>query len=114
MNSTTQNARCYQRVTFLRGATIRRPSVGAAIEARTVDISIGGVGLVAPKPLTVGEVVTDEFPLEGPDRRALVEGVAGRVVHSAFDLDGYKVGVEFLEPLSHRSSPELSRAVERL
>jgi c-di-GMP-binding flagellar brake protein YcgR len=88
------------------------PETGdGAFEAYTVDLSLGGVGLASPAPLPTGARVALTFYLvTGADE--VLEQVDGRVVNLRYDDDASHIGVEFVEPLSPRSAPALTRAIE--
>jgi hypothetical protein len=106
--------RVYQRVPFLRPITVVPMPGTRTVEARSLDISIGGVGLTCPVSLTRGQEVELAFPLDDPQLGKCIERIRGRVVNFVADLDGNLVGVEFLEPLQASRNPALTRAVARL
>ena len=105
--------RRYVRVPFLCRVGLSAGE-GPAIEANTVDVSLGGVGLISPRLVPKGRSVELAFHLHGGSRGAVVERVAGRVAFVRSDLDGHLLGIEFLEPLHRSRNPELVRRVERL
>ena len=110
----THQKRRYVRIPFFKKVTVT-PAVGdgAAFEAYTFDISLGGVGLASPAPLPTGSGVELTFHLmKGTDE--VSERVAGRVVHLRYDDDASRMGVEFVEPLNSGIAPALTRAVEGL
>jgi hypothetical protein len=112
MNS-TQNQRVYQRASFLCRVTLSTGE-GAAIEANSVDISLGGVGLVSPRLVPTGRAVTLEFHLRNKAGEPVIDKVGGRVVHVRSDIDGHVLGIEFHEPLRRLHNPDLARKVESL
>ncbi len=105
--------RTYQRVGFLCRVDLATDD-GATIEANTVDISLGGVGVASPRFVAEGRDVTLAFHLRDRQGAPAVERVAARVARARSDLDGHLLGVEFLAPLQRSSNPLLTRAVERL
>ena len=121
MREPSQNAppaaaerRVYVRVPFLRPVTVSAPPDGRPAEARTLDISLGGVGLTCSVPFRKGQVVVVTFHLQDPKLGAVVERVEGRVANFQADPDANRVGIEFLEPLHSAANPALTRAVGRL
>src|SRR6185312_9963496 len=105
--------RTYQRVNFLCRVDIATDD-GATIEANTVDVSLGGVGVASPRFVAEGLAVTLAFHLRDKQGAPAIERVAARVAHARADSDGLTLGVEFLAPLQRSSHPLLTRAVERL
>ncbi len=85
-----------------------------SVEARTVDISLGGVGIALAATFARGDLVTIVFRLDGRGRGPVEERVLGRVAYVRADVDGNRIGVEFLEPLASAACPELCRRVDRL
>ena len=105
--------RAYQRVAFLCRVDIATED-GATIEANSVDISLGGVGVASPRFVASGRDVTLAFHLRDRHGDPAIEHVAGRVAVARADIDGHLLGVEFRAPLHRTSNPLLNRAVERL
>jgi hypothetical protein len=101
-------------VPFLKPVTVWAPPDGPPVEARTVDISLGGVGLACRASFRKGQVVVVAFRLNDPRRGPVEERVTGRVANLVADDDGNRIGVEFAEPLHASAHPALTRAVERL
>ena len=112
MNSHSEK-RIYERVGFLCRVDLKTDD-GATFEASTVDISLGGVGVMAPRFLAAGRDVTLAFHLRDRQGAPAVERAVGRVAHARSDVDGHMLGVEFLEPLRRSSNPLLTRIVEPL
>jgi hypothetical protein len=75
---------------------------------------VGGAGLICPALLVRGQVIEMSFQLTDPKLGPCVERVKARVVNFMADLDGNRVGVEFLEPLHDSRNPALARAVSQL
>lgn len=93
---------------------LRTPAVvtlGAQeFEVRTLDISPGGLGIVAganPRPGTTFQI---RFKLPLKPRGALPVALPVRVVHAVFSADegGFKVGLMFLQ-----LPPEVAQAIIR-
>jgi c-di-GMP-binding flagellar brake protein YcgR len=102
------------RVPYFGKVTIVDPPNEAPIEARSIDISLNGVGLVSPKPLPVNTLVTLQFHLTNPNGTPTAEQVSGRVAYVRFESGTSVVGLEFLPVLDRLSPPVLVRAIERL
>ncbi|HZU36820.1 MAG TPA: PilZ domain-containing protein [Gemmataceae bacterium] len=94
---------CRVGLTTLPGAPVR--------EGRSTDISLGGVGLTTGGQFAVGQPVTVTFYLRDPRQGEVQDQVPGRVVNLKADMDGNRLGVEFLEPLDERRHPLLVRKV---
>src|SRR4051794_40755806 len=105
--------RTYQRVGFLCRVDLTADD-GTTIEASTVDISLGGAGVVSPRFVASGRAVTLAFHLRDKAGAPAVERIEGVVAHARADVDGHMLGVEFLGPIQKASNPLLTRAVERL
>jgi len=97
------NRRRYTRVAFFVPATVNVLPERAQLTANTTDLSLGGVGLVAPRLLPVGQVVAIRFVLGA----STTTEVMGRVVHGRADEAGCVMGIEFLRLLDGESQPEL-------
>ena len=106
--------RKYERVAFSSRVELAAGAGSPAVEAYSLDISLGGVGLISPALLKVGHAVTLGFRLSHPSKGPVLERVQGRVVFARSDVDGHRLGVEFLEPLHRSKNPELTRKVEGL
>jgi hypothetical protein len=105
--------RTYQRVGFLCRVDVATGD-GTTIGANSVDISLSGVGVAAPRFVAAGRDVTQTFHLRDRAGAPAIEHVDGRVANARAGLDGHLLGVEFHTPLQRSSNPLLTRAVERL
>jgi c-di-GMP-binding flagellar brake protein YcgR len=108
-----RGARRFERVPFYTRVTVASNPEGTVREANSVDISLGGVGLICHEPLSVGSDVSLTFHL-GSRPVPTLEEVSGRVRAVRFDEDATLLGVEFADVLSRGSAPALVRAIERL
>jgi c-di-GMP-binding flagellar brake protein YcgR len=106
--------RSFVRVPFHKAVTVYEPPKGPRVEARTLDVSLGGVGLMCREALPRGRAVVVVFILNDPRLGAREEHVPGKVVHLAADVDSNRLGVEFDEPVRASAFPALARAVARL
>jgi c-di-GMP-binding flagellar brake protein YcgR len=109
----TQNRRRFERVPFFTRVTVSPPSGASPIEARSLDVSLGGVGLVAPTGLPVGTVVMLTFYL-GRSPKTSEERLYGRITNVRAESDGSLIGIEFSRVLDAESAPALVRAIDRL
>ena len=103
------NQRRYERVPFLCNVTVTVLPSGPPIAACSLDVSVGGVGLVTQGPFQPGQLVAISFFLKDAAQKQIVDRVTGRVIHLRADVDGNRVGVEFLEPIEESQHPELMR-----
>jgi c-di-GMP-binding flagellar brake protein YcgR len=87
---------------------------GPPIPARTLEISLGGVGLMSPKPLPEGSHIRLIFHLRNGSQTEVPETVHGMVRVLRSDIDGHRLGIEFSEPLRPDHNPKLLKKVESL
>lgn len=87
---------------------------GRAAEGSTLDISLGGVGIVTPAAYALGDMITITFHLKDERGRDAVCSVAGRVASMRADVQTNRVGIEFLEPLREAVQPLLVRKILKL
>jgi c-di-GMP-binding flagellar brake protein YcgR len=101
--------RRFVRVPFYASVKVT-PSDGRAIEARSFDISVGGVGLIGTPAPGVGQVIQMEFSVVVRPGVVTVEAVLGRVMHVK-DIGATALGVEFLDPLDDRTPALLGKVM---
>ncbi len=106
--------RRYERVQFLCEVELTALSNGSPVQARSLDISLGGVGLITQTSFEPGQIIALAFHLKDTRGREVVEKVVGKVVHLRADADGNRVGVEFLEPLHDSTQPRLMAKLEKI
>jgi c-di-GMP-binding flagellar brake protein YcgR len=99
--------RRYERVPFLCEVTVTTLPGGTPVRARSLDISLGGLGLISPIAIEAGHLVELSFLVKDAARKEVREHVAGRVVNLRADIDGNRIGIEFFEPLSQAKNPVL-------
>lgn len=107
--------RVYERVPYFARVSVEIPARAPAVEGRTMDISLGGVGLVCPVSPAVraGESIAVTFRLTS-GREPAEERMPGRVVWLRTEAGCCVLGVEFYEPIHPAAQPALSRLIERL
>jgi len=105
------NLRRFERIQFFCDVSLTVLPDGPTVEAHSVDISLGGVGLVTQAAVGTGQTVALAFSVRDESGKAIVNKVLGRVVHLRAEPDANRVGVEFLEILSASVSPQLSKRV---
>ena len=103
------NRRRYERVPFFCKATLTVLPHGRPVVSRSIDISLGGAGIVTSGRIELGQQVALAFYLRNNRQQEAVEEVVGRIVHLRAEEDGNVVGVEFLQPLEESSTPLLTR-----
>lgn len=110
---TPQDKRRFGRAPFLANVTVELLSGDSVIDARSVDVSLGGVGLISPTPIPAGEQVVLTFHLKTASGTT-TERIPGRVANLRFDDDASIVGVEFSAVLDRNAAPVLTGIVEKL
>ena len=107
--------RGYIRVPFFTKVVVLPQAATASVEsAHSIDISLGGVGLVCQSALPIGQPVSLTFYLPTATGEVPQGPVPGRVTGVRFENNTSILGVEFDHTLERRLVPELVRAVERL
>lgn len=99
--------RRYERVPFFCEVSLTALPEGLTFPARTVDISLGGVGLMTPAAFEPSQTVSLFFRLQDGYEPEQESRVMGRVVNLRADTDANLIGVEFFEPLSPAGNPRL-------
>jgi PilZ domain len=105
--------RRFERVPFFTNVTALLPG-GTSVEARSVDISLRGAGLVSPAPLPARQTVYLTFQVKTPTGLVPQGPVVGRVIRVRFEHGATVAGVEFAQPLDRGVVPALVKAIERL
>ena len=105
--------RRYERAAFFCPIKLTLLPDGPAVKASSFDISLAGVGLMAPLFIERGKNVRLDFHLK-KENEYVEETVLGRVAYSRADENGNRLGVEFLEPLKETSQPELVKKLNSL
>jgi len=108
------NLRRFERIQFFCEVSLTVLPDGPTVEAHSVDISLGGVGLVTQAAVGMGQTVALGFSLRDESGKNIVNRVLGRVAHLRAEPDANRVGVEFLEVLSASVSPQLSNKVLKI
>jgi c-di-GMP-binding flagellar brake protein YcgR len=106
--------RRYERVGFLGKLELTATTSGLSQPARSLDLSLGGVGAITQSVFAVGEIVTVIFFLKDTANCEVKDHVAGRVVHLAANVDANTIGIQFLNPLSEAEHPLLVGKLMRL
>jgi c-di-GMP-binding flagellar brake protein YcgR len=101
--------RRYGRVEFLCRLDIAALPDGVPQDARALDLSLGGVGLVTAAVFPVGQLVTVTFFLGDSNSYEFRDPVVGRVAHFAADVDSNRLGIQFLTPLADADHERLVR-----
>ena len=99
--------RRFERVQFFCEVSIAILPDGPTISAHSVDVSLGGAGLVTQVAIELGQSVALSFSLGNQSGEEIENRVMARVVNFRADPDVNHIGVEFLELLSHSRNPHL-------
>jgi c-di-GMP-binding flagellar brake protein YcgR len=106
--------RRYERVGFLAKIELSAATDGAVQAARSVDLSLGGVGAVTKSVFSPGQMVTVTFFLKDTKGGEVKDQVPGHIVRFHADVDTNVVGIQFLSPLSEAEHPALVGKLMRL
>lgn len=106
--------RRYERVDFFCRVLLAIQPDGPTVEANTLDVSLGGVGVMTGSVFEKGQLVTISFFLKDRSQKDITDNVMGRVANVRADYDITRVGVEFLEPLRESEHPVLVKKVVAL
>lgn len=99
--------RRYERVGFLCRLELAVLPDGVTQLASSLDLSMGGVGVITQAAFSVGQMVAVTFFLKSPNEDETKVRVIGRVVRLAADVDANVLGVQFLSPLTEAEFPRL-------
>lgn len=99
--------RRYERVAFPGKLELTAMPGGAPQPARSLDLSLGGVGAITQSVFPVGQLVTTTFFLKGASEEEVEDQVVGRIVHLSAAADANTVGIQFLYPLTEAEHPGL-------
>ena len=69
-----------------------------AVGARALDVSTGGLAVVADINAPVGQACTVSFPLSAPDGTSRDLTLQASVLHSVLTHDGFRLGLRFMQP----------------
>jgi len=109
-----QEQRRYQRMDFFCPLHLTVLQNGFMVPASCIDISIGGVGLIARISLERGQMVRVRFHLNPESGEARDEDIVGRVAYSQAQNDGNRLGIEFLDTIRESTQPVLMRTINHL
>jgi c-di-GMP-binding flagellar brake protein YcgR len=99
--------RQYERVGFLCKLELTAIPGGKPQPARSLDLSLGGVGVVTQSVYPIGQLLTVTFFLGDSICGEIQDPVVGRIVHFAADVDANRVGIHFLQPLTETEHRKL-------
>lgn len=103
--------RRYERVNLFCRVTVSSSDGGRTVEGNTLDISLGGVGVITVASYAVGDNVAVTFHLSDERGRESPCRVFGRVASLRADTEANRIGIEFLEPLREAAQPLLVRKI---
>jgi hypothetical protein len=92
--------RRYERVSFLCQLELTALPGSVAHEARSLDLSLGGVGAITTKVYTIGQLVMVNFILNDSGLGKTTVQVLGRVAYLTADSDANRLGIQFLQSLT--------------
>jgi len=100
-------SRRYERVGFLCKLELKAVPEGVPQPARSIDLSLGGVGVVTQAAFAVGDLVAVAFIFKTYDLKPIRDEVVGRTVNLVADTDANLIGIQFLHVLTESEHPEL-------
>jgi c-di-GMP-binding flagellar brake protein YcgR len=106
--------RRYERTGFLCRVDLATGPNSPRIPGQSIDISLGGVGIMTQAAFEAGQMLTITFFLKNAAQKEVRNQAVGRVVNLKADVDANRLGVEFLEPLQESKQPELVRRLLRI
>lgn len=88
------DARAFPRKVFTCGAKL---AVGekAPVDVQTLDISLGGIGLIAPEAVNFGEYCVIKFEVEVGGDKKQFSCVAKALYCSRAEAQGFRTGFQF-------------------
>ena len=69
-----------------------------AVEARALDVSTGGLAVIADLNAQIGQTCTARFSLSAPDGTCRDLALQASVLHSVLTHDGFRLGLQFMQP----------------
>lgn len=109
-----QSQRRYERVPFFCPVELTAMPEGKTFPARSLDVSLGGVGVLSQTGLEREHLVSVAFVFDGDPKKRVCETLMGRVASFRADDSGNVLGIEFLEPVSDAKHPTLARKLQNL
>jgi c-di-GMP-binding flagellar brake protein YcgR len=106
--------RRYERVACFIPVQLTVLPSGPVLQARSFDISRGGVGVMAEKLLERGQAVSIRVHFSNGSPDGADEDVLGRIAYARADEDGDRIGVEFISPIQESITPMLAKKLESL
>ncbi|MFT7461857.1 MAG: hypothetical protein ACI9EF_000191 [Pseudohongiellaceae bacterium] len=97
----------YERVPFLHDGQLAVLPDGKPLEASSIDLSQGGVGLFCPRFLDKGTSVSVSFQFADSNGQLQRESVVATVAYGRVEMEGNYLGVEFTNPLTQDGTPAL-------
>lgn len=105
--------RRHERVPFLAKARLRLGPQGPEWQARSLDLSDGGVCLFAPAMLEVSARVEISLRLRGEEETVWSEPQAATVRRCQVEPEGNRIAFEFDSLISDSGDPRLAQALAR-
>jgi hypothetical protein len=104
--------RQFRRVPFRAQVRVKLSARGVSVTANVLDISLGGIRVLCPEPILMGEEVVLVFPFRN-HLGVQAEKVSGHAIHVRMDDDAWVIGLEFDRILNPHSTSLLARAVAK-
>jgi hypothetical protein len=105
----TPDRRRFERVPFFTALTLSFMRGRPYVEGRTIDVSLGDVGLSCPEALSPGSFVSLAFRLRLRSHGEVVEQLIGRITRARSDEAGTTLVVKIIKTPNERSPPVLVR-----
>lgn len=106
--------RCCERVEFFCPVKLKMLPDGPTISANSFDISLGGIGLISPVFVERGKDIRVQLRVKNGQNEYTYESALGRVAYSRAEVEGNRLGIEFMEYIHESTQPELTKKLNAL
>ena len=94
--------RCAQRVSINRSATLQAPNTEQPVQAKLLNISKCGAGILCNHNLSIGEIITLNFSLPNYDNESDL-AITSKIACFSKVQNQFLIGVEFSELDTHEA-----------
>ena len=87
---------------------------GPVAPASALDISLGGVGVIANIMLERGVAVRVQFHIRNGKKEPIKESALGRIAYFRADEDSNRIGIEFFDTICESTQPTLTKILDNM